>query len=373
VTARRRAPAQARLGVVELRRDLEPGHAHRAARGAQVRLPLRQGGGAIVLSASRRMIVMIVISSSHPISSSSHHLTTASARARTLPTSSARAAATRATQARAPTRCSSPPATSRCRPAPPPAAPCAVGLSDSPASPPPTLFTGHRRTAQLGAEFETVRDKFMDAPQPGTSSTHALGKVRAALSGCSSDAVCSAGKFAPRAHCSWARCVGKFAPRADGDADDGTGCVLPLGAVEKTAVKKSSVNVNEFVVYDVDQVPAPPPSHRPSSHHHHSHHHLVISSRHLISSRRWRRHASTAHPNSLSRCATASARCAYGTCSSLRPARPTSERGESRERPEASRGEWRRAEARPRRRPGPAGRAQPAALRRVFMQRGTDT
>ena len=135
---------------------------------------------------------MIVISSSHPISSSSHHLTTASARARTLPTSSARAAATRATQARAPTRCSSPPATSRCRPAPPPAAPCAVGLSDSPASPPPTLFTGHRRTAQLGAEFETVRDKFMDAPQPGTSSTHALGKVCAALRGCSSDAVCSA-------------------------------------------------------------------------------------------------------------------------------------------------------------------------------------
>ena len=46
---------------------------------------------------------------------------------------------------------------------------------------------------------------------------------------------------------------------ADGDVDDGTGCVVPLGEVIKTKVDgkpigKTSVNVNEFIVYDVSQV-----------------------------------------------------------------------------------------------------------------------
>ena len=30
--------------------------------------------------------------------------------------------------------------------------------------------------------------------------------------------------------------------------DDGSGCMLPLGAVQKTKVGKTSVNVNEFIV-----------------------------------------------------------------------------------------------------------------------------
>ena len=73
----------------------------------------------------------------------------------------------------------------------------------------------------LGEEWETKKDKFMDKPQAGSHCTHALGK---------------------------------FAPKPDGDVDDGTGCVVPAGAVEKTATAKSSVNVNEFIVYSTDQV-----------------------------------------------------------------------------------------------------------------------
>jgi poly [ADP-ribose] polymerase len=73
----------------------------------------------------------------------------------------------------------------------------------------------------LGEEWETKKDKFMDKPQAGSHCTHALGK---------------------------------FAPKPDGDVDDGTGCVVPAGDVEKTATAKSSVNVNEFIVYSTDQV-----------------------------------------------------------------------------------------------------------------------
>jgi hypothetical protein len=78
----------------------------------------------------------------------------------------------------------------------------------------------------LGDEWETKRDKYMDKAQPGSQSTHALGR---------------------------------YSPQADGDVDDGTGCVVPLGEVIKTKVDgkpigKTSVNVNEFIVYDVSQV-----------------------------------------------------------------------------------------------------------------------
>ena len=74
----------------------------------------------------------------------------------------------------------------------------------------------------LGKAWQTNRDKYMDKAQPGTQSTHALGR---------------------------------FGPRPDGDVDDGSGCKIPLGVVEKVKeVKKSSVNVNEFIVYDTGQV-----------------------------------------------------------------------------------------------------------------------
>jgi hypothetical protein len=74
----------------------------------------------------------------------------------------------------------------------------------------------------LGDEWHTNRDKYMDHAQPGTHCTHALGR---------------------------------YAPRLDGEVDDGTGCKIPRGMVERVKeVKKSSVNVNEYIVYDVGQV-----------------------------------------------------------------------------------------------------------------------
>lgn len=67
----------------------------------------------------------------------------------------------------------------------------------------------------LGEEWETKRDKYMDKAQPGSQCTHALGR---------------------------------YEPVPAGMVDDGSGCMLPLGAVQKTKVGKTSVNVNEFIV-----------------------------------------------------------------------------------------------------------------------------
>ena len=73
----------------------------------------------------------------------------------------------------------------------------------------------------LGAEWETKRDKYMDRAQPGSQSTHALGR---------------------------------YSPQPSGDVGHPSGFVVPLGEVQKASVGKTSVNVNEFIVYDTRQV-----------------------------------------------------------------------------------------------------------------------
>jgi hypothetical protein len=67
----------------------------------------------------------------------------------------------------------------------------------------------------LGKEWETKRDKYMDKAQPGSHCTHALGR---------------------------------YEPAPAKMVDDGSGCILPLGNLQKTKVGKTSVNVNEFIV-----------------------------------------------------------------------------------------------------------------------------
>eukprot|EP01029_Cantina_marsupialis_P010698 TRINITY_DN242_c1_g1_i1.p1 TRINITY_DN242_c1_g1~~TRINITY_DN242_c1_g1_i1.p1 ORF type:complete len:1451 (+),score=678.48 TRINITY_DN242_c1_g1_i1:158-4510(+) len=72
----------------------------------------------------------------------------------------------------------------------------------------------------LGSEFQTHKDVYMEKPRAGTNSTHAMGR---------------------------------FIPNPSGDTTLSDGEVIPLGKPLKKSYS-SSVNVNEFIVYDISQV-----------------------------------------------------------------------------------------------------------------------
>lgn len=99
--------------------------------------------------------------------------------------------------------------------------------------------------AALGKQYTTLKDHYMDAPQPGTDSTCVVAKVFC-LCTCS---------LTPRL-CSYA--TGQFSPdpsqteHIEG-AFHGT-VAVPAGAPIKTQHARSNFTHDEFVVYDVRQV-----------------------------------------------------------------------------------------------------------------------